>query len=140
MGENMLNVLTDNEFPDIYKAKDAPINDNETAPSPIELTVFTKTGGPLTKKISLAADGSLVKDGSACVMAHGSAMRAKVAGVAGLGALVEKLTPSQALALGSLRADLRDKVEDQWRGASGHHRPQQRQHRLSWPGVRTAGL
>ena len=52
-----------------------------------------------------------MKDGSACVMAHGTAERVKVAGVDALGALIEGLTPSQAIALGALRADLPDKVE-----------------------------
>ena len=82
------------------------------APPPeIELTRFTKDGGPLTKQISLSPDGTLVKDGSACVMAHGTAERVRVAGVVALGALIEGLTPSQALALGTLRTDLPDKVE-----------------------------
>ena len=44
-------------------------------------------------------------------MAHGTAERVRVAGVVALGALIEGLTPSQALALGALRADLPDKVE-----------------------------
>src|SRR6516162_8519512 len=77
----------------------------------IELTRLTKHGGPLTKKISLSPDGTLVKDGSACVMAHGTAERVRVAGVDALAALIEELTPSQALALGALRPDLPDKVE-----------------------------
>ncbi len=69
-----------------------------------------RTDGPLTKQIYLAPDGTLVKDGSACVMAHGRAERVRVAGVVALGALIEGLTPSQALALGALRVDLPDKV------------------------------
>ena len=77
----------------------------------IELTRLTKDGGPLTKQISLSPDGTLVKDGSACVMAHGTAERVRLAGVDALGALIEGLTPSQALALGALRADLPDKVK-----------------------------
>ena len=81
------------------------------APLEIELTRLTKDGGPLTKQISLAPDGTLVKDGSACVMAHGTAERVRVAGVDALGALIEDLAPSQAIALGALRADLPDKVE-----------------------------
>ena len=83
------------------------------SPPPLEITLtrFTKDGGPLTKQISLAADGTLVKDGSACVMFRGTAERVRVAGVDGLGALIEGLTESQALALGALRADLPDKVE-----------------------------
>ena len=77
---------------------------------PIELTVFTKDGGPLTKQISLAADGTLIQDKSACVMCRGAAERVTVGGTDGLGALIETLTESQALALGGLRADLPDKV------------------------------
>ena len=80
-------------------------------PLEIELTRLTKDGGPLTKQISLAPDGTLVKDGSACVMTHGTAERVRVAGVDALGALIEGLAPSQAIALGTLRADLPDKVE-----------------------------
>ena len=76
-----------------------------------ELVKFTKTGGPLTKQISLSPDGTLVKDSSACVMTHGTAERVRVAGVDALGALIEDLAPSQAIALGTLRADLPDKVE-----------------------------
>jgi hypothetical protein len=84
-----------------------------TTPSPleIELVRLTKDGGPLTKLISLSPDGTLVKDSSACVMARGTAERVRVAGVDALGALIEDLTPSQAIALGTLRADLPDKVE-----------------------------
>ena len=44
-------------------------------------------------------------------MTRGTAERVRVAGVVELGALIEGLTPSQALALGALRADLPDKVE-----------------------------
>src|SRR5258708_40292943 len=52
--------------------------------TPIELTRLTKVGGPLTKRISLAADGTLLNDGAACVMSRGAAERIKVAGVAAL--------------------------------------------------------
>jgi hypothetical protein len=84
-----------------------------TTPPPleIELTRVTKDDGPLTKLISLSPDGTLVKDSSACVMARGTAERVRVTGVDALAALIEGLTPSQALALGALRADLPDKVE-----------------------------
>src|SRR5258708_8124120 len=52
--------------------------------TPIELTRLTKVGGPLTKRISLAADGTLLNDGPACVMSRGPAERIKVADVAAL--------------------------------------------------------
>jgi hypothetical protein len=83
-------------------------------PSPpleIEITKLTKVGGPLTKRISMAADGTLLNDGSACIMSQGSAERIKIDGVAALAFLIENLKPSQALALGVLRADLPDKVD-----------------------------
>jgi len=38
----------------------------------IELIKFTKHGGPLTKRVSLATDGTLVKDDSACAMGRGA--------------------------------------------------------------------
>ncbi len=38
-----------------------------------EITVFSKGDGPLTKRISLAADGSIKSDGSACVTPSGEA-------------------------------------------------------------------
>jgi hypothetical protein len=72
---------------------------------------LTKDGGPLTKQISLSPDGTLVKDGSACVMAHGTAERVRVADVHALVALIQGLKPSQAIALGAPRAELPDKVE-----------------------------
>ena len=77
----------------------------------IELTKLTKDGGPLTKRISLSPDGTLVKDGSACVMWQGAAERIRLNGVDALAALIESLTPSQALALGALCPTLPDKVE-----------------------------
>jgi hypothetical protein len=77
----------------------------------IEFTKLAKDGGPLTKKISLAPDGKLVKDGSACLMVHGTAERVTLDGVDALGELIEGLTASQAIALGALRPDLPDKVE-----------------------------
>ena len=52
-----------------------------------------------------------MNDGSACVMTHGTAERVKIAGIDELAALIGSLHPSQAIALGTLRADLPDKVE-----------------------------
>jgi hypothetical protein len=79
--------------------------------SGIELTVFRKAGGPLTKKISLAPDGNIISDGSQCLMARGSAARAPIADIRVLGLLVEGLDPTEAIALGRLRSDLDDQVE-----------------------------
>ena len=38
---------------------------------PIELAIFSKIGGPLTKRITLTADGKIASDGGACTMARG---------------------------------------------------------------------
>jgi hypothetical protein len=84
---------------------------DKKAPLSVELTKLTKVGGPLTKRISLAPDGTLKKDGSACVMVRGTAERVQIAGVTALGTLIGGLQASQAIALGALRADLPDKVE-----------------------------
>jgi hypothetical protein len=75
------------------------------------ITVFDKVGGPLTKRISLNTDGSVKSNGSACVMSRGRARRAKVADVHALAALIEPLTPTQAIALGVIRAGLPDQVK-----------------------------
>ena len=76
-----------------------------------ELTGFTKANGPLTKRISLAADGTVKSDGSACVMAHGTAQRLRVADVGELAAVMESIRSDQAIALGALRTGLPDKVQ-----------------------------
>jgi hypothetical protein len=52
---------------------------------------FTKSGGPLTKSITLAADGSLKSDGSACVMPSGRARRLPVSDAAHLSAVIAGL-------------------------------------------------
>ena len=78
--------------------------------SAVELTVFTKTDGPLTKRISINPDGSISSDGSACVMSRGIAQRETISDIAQLAKLIERVGPDQALGLGSLRADLPDAV------------------------------
>src|SRR5262249_60523566 len=74
-------------------------------------TVFAKSGGPLTKRISLAADGSLKSYGSACVMAHGAARRVHITSVSDFVRLIERLRPNEAIALGALRPGLADLVQ-----------------------------
>jgi hypothetical protein len=78
--------------------------------SAAELTVFTKTNGPLTKRISIAPDGSIISDGSACLMSRGIARRAMISDVTQLAKLIEEMGSHQALGLGALRADLPDPV------------------------------
>jgi hypothetical protein len=72
----------------------------------MELTVFAKCGGPLTKRISLNPDGSLVSDGSACVMSAGTAQRFEFGDIGLLAELIEQLTARHAIALGALRNDV----------------------------------
>jgi hypothetical protein len=76
-----------------------------------ELTIFAKSGGPLTKRITLLPDGTVKSDGSACVMARGEARRVAIESVADLGALIERMPSNEALALGSLDSALPDPVE-----------------------------
>ena len=76
----------------------------------MNFVVFTKTGGPLTKRISLTADGKIASDGSACTMARGRARRVLIDGMDELAALIESLNSNQAIALGALRDELPDEV------------------------------
>lgn len=77
----------------------------------IELTLFTKSNGPLTKRISLAEDGSVISDGSACIMPSGIARRVEIDDVEELESVIEEVRRNQAIALGALRADLPAKVK-----------------------------
>ena len=76
----------------------------------VEIVSFTKSGGPLTKRISLAADGSLCSDGSACVMLVGSARRARFNTLPAFASHIDGMASNQAIALGALRRDLQDVV------------------------------
>jgi hypothetical protein len=92
----------------------APSDEGTAKPSAAwvgaELTLLTKAGGPLTKRIALDAAGRVVSDGAACVMAKGRAERLPLAEAADLAAVAAAMTPNQALALGRLRTDLPDAV------------------------------
>ncbi len=77
----------------------------------VEVTLFTKSGGPLTKRISLGADGKVTSDGSACTMSKGTARRVKIADVGQFGRLVEAMTRNEAIALGTLRPGLPNQVK-----------------------------
>jgi hypothetical protein len=77
---------------------------------PIEVVVFSKMGGPLTKRITLTADGKIASDGSACTMARGRARRMRIGDLGELAALIERLTSKQAIGLGALRDELPDEV------------------------------
>ena len=75
-----------------------------------EITCFTKNGGPLTKVISLTAEGAVHSDGSACIMWSGEARRVEITGVDQLANLIGALGSGEALALGALRAGIGNKV------------------------------
>ena len=77
----------------------------------IEITGYTKRGGPLTKRISLKEDGTLCSDGSQCVMPSGEAERIRLNDLHAFGRLLTTMTPADAIGLGTLRRDLPDKVE-----------------------------
>ena len=82
----------------------------KSADGDIEFTIFTKSGGPLTKHISLNDDGTIKSDPSKCKMSRGTARRAWVAGVDELAAIIDQLRFDQALALGALPAHLPDEI------------------------------
>jgi hypothetical protein len=92
--------------------KNSTLQKKHRSDASIEITVFSRTGGGvLTKKISLSADGSLIKDGGECKMLTGLAFRTPIANVHMLAAKIEKLKPYQAFSLGTLREGLPDKVQ-----------------------------
>jgi hypothetical protein len=77
----------------------------------VEITVFRKTHGVLSKRISLNKEGKVKSDGSECRMAEGSARRVKLESVDALADLIEQMPSDEALALGQLRTQLPDKVK-----------------------------
>ncbi len=78
---------------------------------PLHITHFTKNGGPLTKRIWLAPDGTMKSDSSACIMAHGWAERVIVSGIGELAKLIASLRSNEAIGLGTLRSDLPARAE-----------------------------
>jgi hypothetical protein len=89
-----------------------------------EIVCFTKSGGPLTKRIYLTEDGTPKSDGSACIMSRGVAKRLEVAGVARFAKLLEQLESTQAIALGAMRAGLPNQAEiSTKRALNGSTRP-----------------
>lgn len=65
----------------------------------LDITVFSKDSGLLTKRITLNDDGSLSIDGSACKMSRGSVRTEKFDGLQGLADLICSLKQNEALAL-----------------------------------------
>ena len=84
---------------------------DQTQAVKIEFTVFDKIGGILTKEISLAKDGTVFSDGSACKMSEGTARRVTVGGVEEFAKIIDGLRSYQGIALGTLRDGLADEVK-----------------------------
>jgi hypothetical protein len=78
--------------------------------SEIEIAVFRKSGGVLSKRISLTRSGKIKSDGSECQMTTGTARRVKLNDIRSLANLIENLRSDEALTLGRLRDDLPTKV------------------------------
>jgi hypothetical protein len=76
-----------------------------------EITVFTKTGGPLTKRIHLV-DGKISNDSSDCLMTNGSARRVTIDldNLQQLAELIANFAHKEAYALGALRNGLPESV------------------------------
>ncbi len=77
--------------------------------SKTELTLLTKSDGPLSKHIRLNGAG-IVSDGSACRMSRGTAQRRSLDSALALADMIADMRPNQALALGHLRDDLPEAV------------------------------
>jgi hypothetical protein len=78
--------------------------------TPFEITIFTKDNGPLTKRISLAPDGKIFSDGSACRMARGSARRFPFAALSQYSNMLVSLKFNEAIGGGALGPGLPDQV------------------------------
>lgn len=88
-----------------------PASGNAMSEPTIEITRLAKAGGPLTKRIFLGPDGKPTADGSACVMGRGTACRVRVNNLEDLARLIGWLEQHEAIALGTLRAELPDHVQ-----------------------------
>ena len=97
-------------YTNITKAK-PPRGAAASSAAGIEITVFDKSGGILTKQISLAKDGTVISDGSACKMSVGTARRVEISGVEEFAKIIVGLRSYQGIALGALRVGLPDEVD-----------------------------
>jgi hypothetical protein len=77
---------------------------------PIEITLFTKRAGTLSKTVTLLPDGTIVSD-SVGRMSRGTACRQSIRDLRHLSEGIAQLRSNQAIALGRLRADLPERVE-----------------------------
>jgi AAA domain len=74
-----------------------------------EITVFEKSGGPLTKRIALR-DGKIINDSSSCRMANGFASRVPIESMQALADLINNFASNQAYVLGRLKDGVPDRV------------------------------
>lgn len=75
-----------------------------------EISLVTKAGGPLTKRIWLDDSGHLNSDGSQCVMTAGRASRLSLSDLGDLADAIGHFEPKHAITLGRLRPGLADDV------------------------------
>ena len=74
-------------------------------PDAVQITVFKKAAGNLSKHLSLDAEGRLIKDGSPCAMSEGQAQVQPLSTqtpFADLAQKIDAMTSNKALALGSI--------------------------------------
>jgi hypothetical protein len=79
------------------------------APTAVEITLFEKSDGPLTKSIKLNGTG-IFSDGADCRMSRGVARRTKITSVEDFASLTAGLAQNQAWGMGALRDGLPDEV------------------------------
>jgi hypothetical protein len=72
----------------------------------VEIVIFTKDGGHLSKRISINEAGKIHSDGSACLMTRGIANRRTISSVEELAQIIGYMPSNQALALGRLRGGI----------------------------------
>ena len=77
----------------------------------ISITLISKSGGPLSKRIWLDAHVQVQSDGSTCVMARAEAVRPELRSADDLAFVIDAVKSNQALVLGALRDGLGDQVE-----------------------------
>ena len=77
----------------------------------IEITVFHKADGILSKRITLTKSGEVNANGRECCMSRGRAHRVKLNGIHSMAELVGNMASEEALALGRLRAGIADEVQ-----------------------------
>ena len=90
---------------------------------PVEITYFVKESGLLTKRISLAADGTTVIDSSECRMSRGTMERVFLSDWRQLATGLGNLPANTAICLGRLKASLPEKVNLTTKDAPDCFRP-----------------